>query len=242
MKIIGIGGAHSGIGKTTLASKLINHIVNEKAEKIFGVKWGAIKYSRTDFYSSLTNDESILSTKDKDTARLLSSGAKEVYWIQSPPEELNETIPIALEKLSYLDGIVVEGNSAIDFIKPNIIVFLHSNKEIPLKKTASSLINKSDLVIHFTNYNRENICSDNHFDIITYDINSLDFSEFFSIISNKLIDKELKRLLIENNNENKITCSKANEIAKLLSIPHKRVGDMINSMKIKITKCELGCF
>ncbi|HIJ59774.1 MAG TPA: hypothetical protein HPP56_04065 [Nitrospirae bacterium] len=62
------------------------------------------------------------------------------------------------------------------------------------------------------------------------------------MISNKLIDKELKRLLIENNNENKITCSKANEIAKLLSIPHKRVGDMINSMKIKITKCELGCF
>ncbi|MDH5767928.1 MAG: hypothetical protein OEZ31_03100, partial [Nitrospirota bacterium] len=66
--IIGIGGAHSGAGKTAYASLILKRLKG----------WGAIKYTKTSLYSSITDDVKILSEKGKDTKRLLDSGAERV--------------------------------------------------------------------------------------------------------------------------------------------------------------------
>jgi len=66
--IIGVGGAHSGAGKTACVSLLLR--------KLKG--WGAIKYTKTDLYCSLTDDRNVLATTDKDTMRMLEAGAERV--------------------------------------------------------------------------------------------------------------------------------------------------------------------
>ncbi len=43
-------------------------------------------------------------------------------------------------------------------------------------------------------------------------------------------------------NGGKITCAQAWEIAEKYSITKKEIGEKINELKIKITKCQLGCF
>jgi hypothetical protein len=42
--------------------------------------------------------------------------------------------------------------------------------------------------------------------------------------------------------EGKITCAMAQKIAIESKIPIKQVGEMLNQLKIKIIRCQLGCF
>ena len=55
------------------------------------------------------------------------------------------------------------------------------------------------------------------------------------------LDK-LEQRLHEMSKENRIHCSTALAIAKSFRIPAKEVGKAANRLKIKISKCQLGCF
>ena len=134
--IIGIGGAHSGAGKTTIASLILKRLKG----------WGAIKYTKTSLYCSITDDIEILSEKGKDTKRLLDSGAEKVLWIQSSFSELGEVLPMAVEMLSHLKGVLIEGNSAIEILKPDIVIFI-SGAEGKIKKGAEKILKMADVVI-----------------------------------------------------------------------------------------------
>jgi molybdopterin-guanine dinucleotide biosynthesis protein len=134
--IIGIGGAHSGAGKTTIASLILKRLKG----------WGAIKYTKNSLYCSITDDLKILSEKGKDTKRLLDAGAEKVLWVQSSFSELEEVLPIAVEMLSHLKGVLIEGNSAIEILKPDIVIFV-SGAEGKIKKGAEKILEMADVVI-----------------------------------------------------------------------------------------------
>ena len=134
--IIGIGGGHSGAGKTTIACEVL--------KKLEG--WGAIKFTKTSFYSSITDDQEVLSAKGKDTGRLLEAGAAKVLWVQSSGDELAETASMAVQMLSNLPGIVVEGNSMIEVLMPDIVVFVAGGRE-RFKPGAERVLRMADIVV-----------------------------------------------------------------------------------------------
>lgn len=133
--IIGIGGAHSKVGKTEVACKLLGSLDG----------WGAIKFTKTPMHSSIINSPEVLKQNDKDTRRLLDAGAENVLWVKSFSYEIKETLEIAVERLSFLNGIIIEGNSAVDVLEPEIVVFVSKDKEI--KKGAERILEKADVVI-----------------------------------------------------------------------------------------------
>jgi molybdopterin-guanine dinucleotide biosynthesis protein len=108
--------------------------------------WGAIKFTKTSFYSSITDDQEVLSAKGKDTGRLLEAGAEKVLWVQSSGDELAETASMAVQMLSNLPGIVVEGNSMIEMLPPDIVVFVAGVKE-RFKPGAERVLGMADIVI-----------------------------------------------------------------------------------------------
>lgn len=55
-------------------------------------------------------------------------------------------------------------------------------------------------------------------------------------------EDEIATKLKEAAREGKITCALAQKIAVENKIPMKKVGDLLNQMKIKISQCQLGCF
>ena len=134
--IIGIGGAHSGVGKTTVASLILKRLKG----------WGAIKFTKTSLYCSVVEDIKVLSEKGKDTKRLLDSGAEKVLWVQSPFSELGQVLPMAVEMLSHLKGVLIEGNSAIEILKPDVVIFV-SGAEGKIKKGADNILKIADVVI-----------------------------------------------------------------------------------------------
>jgi molybdopterin-guanine dinucleotide biosynthesis protein len=134
--IISVTGAHSGIGKTALCSILLRELKG----------FGAIKFTKTSVFASIVDDEDVLNQKGKDTAMFLESGAQRVLWIQSPYHELKNLLNIALNKMIDLKGVVIEGNSPVDFLNPHLIIFvIELNGEI--KPSAIKASKKADIII-----------------------------------------------------------------------------------------------
>ncbi len=264
--IIGIGGVRSNSGKTTIASALLKlltdktfipsaemedkklcscHLMNLKSIK----RWGAIKYTKTDFYSSVIDDPEILNERDKDTQRLIEAGAEEVLWVQSPVEDLHEVMPLVLDRLSHLEGIIIEGNSAIDFVKPDVILLISIRNESEIKASAWNILKNADILI---------ISDDSPLMPFTQGLNNCktfiikDFQKNLPIdIIKEIIDymdkflnkdKNVYELLIQRSVEKRISCSDARKIAEELGLPYSEVGKVADELKIKIRNCELGCF
>jgi len=167
--IIGVGGVCSNSGKTTTAVSLLRYLSagkgqqatdsgGESTENVLPTpihpkpggsgKWGAIKYTKTELYASLVDDKAVLSSKHKDTGRFIGAGAEDVIWVKSPPEDLKDLLPMAIGRLSSLDGLVVEGNSAIEFLKPDIVIFtIGKNKEC-WKTGIEEILSISDIIVY----------------------------------------------------------------------------------------------
>jgi LAO/AO transport system kinase len=54
--------------------------------------------------------------------------------------------------------------------------------------------------------------------------------------------EEIEQRLHKASKENRIHCSSALAIAKSLGVPAAEIGKSANKLKIKISKCQLGCF
>ena len=275
--IVGVGGAHSGIGKTETAAALLRYLTNSNSKDsdklqvtsnelktngkdlslspdpllvahnsslVTYKRWGAIKYTRTEFYSSITDDASILTLENKDTARLLEAGADEVLWVQAPPQELREVLPLALEKLSGLSGIIVEGNSAIEFLKPDIVIFLVDGNGGRFKPSAYGALEAADIILDRRGNAPRDIfpgttalCS---LPLASFDENTV--QGLIQCMESVMGIKNVKELLRERSSGGNIACSDARKIAEELDVPYKEVGKAANQMQIKIKSCELGCF
>lgn len=162
-KIISVTGAYSGVGKTTVCSILLKNLKG----------FGAIKFTKmpehraknTDHplphppplrgragvggispHSLLIEDTKILKQKGKDTAIFLKSGASRVLWIQSPYNELESVLNAALSRMSDLAGVIVEGNSPVDFLNPHLVVFIIGEKG-KIKPSAFKICKKADAII-----------------------------------------------------------------------------------------------
>lgn len=167
--LIGIGASHSGSGKTFLASTILRHYTGHSALPIThhasrlalhsshltphssllsALTWGAIKCTRTSSQPELITDHSLLMTHGKDTWQMLTSGAKEVVWVRSDRRSLPDLLPKALKRLSCLDLIIVEGNSAIELLKPDIVIFIFGKGKKRWKSGIDELAAGADIVLN----------------------------------------------------------------------------------------------
>ncbi len=134
--IISVTGAHSSVGKTTLCSILLKNLKG----------FGAVKFTKTEMFTSVTDDPETILVKGKDTAIMSEAGAEKVVWIQGPYDGLEEGLDIALSKMQGLKGVVVEGNSPVDFINPHLVVFIMGPAG-QMKESAKKVSNIADIIV-----------------------------------------------------------------------------------------------
>lgn len=134
--IISVTGACSNVGKTTLCSILLSELKG----------FGAVKFTKTEMYTSVIDDLEILNQKGKDTAVMLEAGAEKVVWIKSTRDGLKDALDIAFSKLHGLKGVVVEGNSPVDFLNPSLVIFI-INPAGEIKPSAAEVCKRAEIVI-----------------------------------------------------------------------------------------------
>ncbi len=136
-RIISVTGAHSKVGKTTLCSILLKSLKG----------FGAVKFTKSPVYTSLTDDPSVIMQKNKDTAIMYESGAGRVVWIRSPGgRELQDALNIAISSMDGLTGVIVEGNSPVDFLNPHLLIFI-IGEDGQIKPSALKLLEMADILI-----------------------------------------------------------------------------------------------
>lgn len=55
-------------------------------------------------------------------------------------------------------------------------------------------------------------------------------------------DSDVKELFREKAQDGTITCGECLALAKELGYPSKKIGPLMNELRIKIVQCQLGCF
>ena len=87
---------------------------------------------------------------------MAESGAEKVVWIQSPYDGLENALDLAMFKMDAMKGVVVEGNSPVDFIDPQLVIFL-IGEDGHIKKSASNVSRRADIIIVNTRNNLKNL-------------------------------------------------------------------------------------
>ena len=143
MKIVSITGAHSGVGKTSLAALILREIKG----------FSAIKVTKTELFTSLTMDEEVISEKGKDSCILKESGADKVIWVRSTYEDIKECLTQAVSMIGNSRGVIIEGNSPLDFIEPDLVIFLMKDDLTEMKASGRKALERADLVVINTKLN-----------------------------------------------------------------------------------------
>jgi molybdopterin-guanine dinucleotide biosynthesis protein len=154
MKIITVSGAQSGVGKTAVSEMLLRKLKNWSALKITLKHRDGVCPAHKDCKAcdELHSDFSIIGRKDiieekgKDTQRLKSAGAKKVLWLRAKPKALGSGIEKAISLFKRTNGLVIESNSALKYLKPDLALFV-KRKDSILKPSAKEILNKVDIVI-----------------------------------------------------------------------------------------------
>ena len=148
--IVAVSGLSSNTGKTTLACELIRRLPG----------WEAIKLTRGHYrscgkdpngccVSDLLSDEPLIRSgreanyeRGKDTGHFWDAGAANVHWVIAGEEQVEEGIRSALSRVKSA-GVIVEGNSFLDYIKADFAITCARAGENKMKSSARRTLAKA---------------------------------------------------------------------------------------------------
>lgn len=150
-KIVAVSGLSSNTGKTTLVCELL--------ERLPG--WEAIKLTRGHYrscgkdpsgccVSDLLRDQPLIRSgreanyeTGKDTGRFWDAGAEEVHWVIVNEDQVEQGIKEALSRVKSA-GVIVEGNSFLDYIEAGFAIMCARAGENKLKTSSRRTLEKAD--------------------------------------------------------------------------------------------------
>ena len=158
-----IGAAKSNSGKTTFATKLIKRL--KEKHVIVGIKITTVnekdgKCHKGDqscgaccsFNGNFLIHEEEGIEENKDTTRLLQSGAQRVYWIRAHVSYLSDAIATLLEniKSEASDAVIIcESNSLRNVLEPGLFLMVKREGSSEFKPSASAVKSLADRVVNF---------------------------------------------------------------------------------------------
>jgi len=149
--IVAVSGLSSNTGKTTLVCELLQRLPG----------WEAIKLTRGHYrscgkdpngccVSDLLRDEPLIRSgrkenyeAGKDTGRFWDAGAANVHWVIVGEDQVEDGITKALSRVRT-EGVVVEGNSFLDYVTADYSIICARAGENRMKASARRTLEKAD--------------------------------------------------------------------------------------------------
>ena len=154
MALIVVGGHSRSVGKTSVVAGLIAALPE------FG--WTAIKVTQyghgvcsangelcdcaTDDHSWAVSEERDRSG-ESDSSRFLVAGAKRSLWVRTRQGFLAEAMPRVREELVRAENAIVESNSIIKFIRPDLYLTVLDPATPDFKPSAQNFLDRADLLL-----------------------------------------------------------------------------------------------
>lgn len=154
MAVIVIGGHSRSVGKTSVVAGLISALRD--------FEWTAVKITQyghgicsangeacdcaTADHSWAISEETNRSGKS-DTSRFLSAGAAQALWVRTEQGKLAEAMPSLREKLAHARHVILESNSVMKFLRPDLYLAVLDPSVADFKNSAREFLDRADAVI-----------------------------------------------------------------------------------------------
>src|SRR3984885_14226833 len=154
MAIIVIGGHSRSVGKTSVVAGLISALPE--------YDWTAVKITQyghgvcsangarcdcaTDDHSWAISEEKDRSG-ESDTSRFLVAGAARALWVRTEQGRLAEAMPAVRQRLERARHVIVESNSVLKFLRPDLYLTVLDPGTEDFKTSAQEFLDRADAVI-----------------------------------------------------------------------------------------------
>jgi hypothetical protein len=154
MSLIVIGGHSRNVGKTSVVAELIAALpeYNWTALKITQYGHGVCSmdgepcHCATDDHSWAISEE-LDRSGESDTSRFLAAGAARVWWVRTEQGRLAEAMPTVRGKLVESKNAIVESNSILKFLRPDLYLTVLDPATADFKRSAQEFLDRADAVI-----------------------------------------------------------------------------------------------
>ena len=157
MAVVVIGGHSRSVGKTSVVAGLIAALpqYHWTALKITQYGHGVCSlngescHCATDDHSWAISEEKDRSA-ESDTSRFLLAGAVRALWVRTEQGRLAEAIPTIRRRLAESENVILESNSILKFVRPDLYLTVLDPATADFKRTAQEFLDQADAVILHT--------------------------------------------------------------------------------------------
>lgn len=154
MALVVIGGHSRSVGKTSVVAGLISALPEFEwtAAKITQYGHG-ICSANGEPCDCATGDHSWAITEERDrsgksdTSRFLRAGASQVFWVRTEQGRLAEAMPALRKRLEGARNIILESNSVLKFLRPDLYLTVLNPDTADFKNSAREFLDRADAVI-----------------------------------------------------------------------------------------------
>jgi molybdopterin-guanine dinucleotide biosynthesis protein len=161
MSLIVIGGHSRSVGKTSVVAGLISALpefhwtalkITQHGHGVCAANGEACDCATGDHSWAISEERS--RKGDSDTSRFLVAGAERVWWVRTEQGRLAEAMPAVRERLSDAQNVIVESNSILKFLRPDLYLTVLDPSTRDFKDSAREFLDRADAVIlHAANRN-----------------------------------------------------------------------------------------
>ncbi len=154
MALVVVGGNTRNIGKTSVVAGLIAALRERDWTAIKITQYGhGICSADGKACDCATADHTIAFTEERDrsgtsdSSRYLVAGAKRSLWVRTQQGELFEAMPRLRREIAAAGDVIVESNSILQFLKPDLFLSVLDPAVEDFKRSARRYLDRADLIL-----------------------------------------------------------------------------------------------
>ena len=154
MAVVVVGGHSRNIGKTSVVAGLIAALPEYRWTAVKITQYGhGICSANGEACDCATADHTIAVSQERDrssgtdSSRYLAAGAERSFWVRTQQGELHEAMPRVRKLLAESATTIVESNSVLRFLKPDLALSVLDPGVADFKPSALRFLDRVDALV-----------------------------------------------------------------------------------------------
>jgi molybdopterin-guanine dinucleotide biosynthesis protein len=154
MAIVVIGGHSRSVGKTSVVEGLISGLhelqwtavkITQYGHGICSADGAACDCATADHSWAISEERD--RSGESDTSRFLLAGATRALWVRTEQGRLAEAMPALRQRIAASDNVIVESNSVLKFLRPDLYLTVLDPATADFKGSAREVLDRASAVI-----------------------------------------------------------------------------------------------
>jgi hypothetical protein len=146
MAVVVVGGQGRKAGKTSVVCGLIAALP--------GLRWTAIKLTQHEPAEPVAGLQPAILLREEhdrssgtDSSSYLAAGAERAFWVRVRPGQLGEQMPRIYELISGAKNTIIESNSVLEFLEPELVLCVLDPAIADWKPSAQLCMERADALL-----------------------------------------------------------------------------------------------